>query len=193
MIKYYVFEFGQLNEYDKAKVKSPFCINWGGRNRITMNNSKRIEDISTVFEFGIHSKIPLMDQIFNLESYRLLSPKLVDIILKFDDTVQIFETKNVDEKNTSIANDYKVLNFNKSIACFDWEKSIYDDEYKDYGIASHAKKIALDFEKIPKDADIFIVQELTGGVILFSEKAKLSVEKAGLTGVEFIELSKFST
>jgi hypothetical protein len=170
-------------------VRAPFCINHGGLKRIFTNNKKRI-DGDPFFEFGIHSKIPKFDLLSNEERYYLVSPKLHKAISTFDDTFQSFNVKDVDENEKQNLVDYKVINFIKTISCFDWDESIYDDEHKEYGIASHADKIVLDEEKIPDGTHIFLVQEMTSGII-FTETAKEYIEKNGFTGIKFVNLESF--
>jgi hypothetical protein len=189
--KYYVFEFGQLEEYDKAKVKMPFCLNHGKPNKIVMHTGANL-DSSLVFEFGIHSKIPLFDQIFNLESYRLVSPRFLEILTTFDDSIQSFNTLSKNENDEHVAKNYSVANFTTRVDCFDWENSLYDDSYKEMGIASRPKKIILIEEKIPKEANIFLLKGMTSEIIIFKEKVKSQIENIGLTGVKLIELSQYS-
>jgi hypothetical protein len=189
MIKNYLFEFGDLEKYDETNLKEPFCINYGGRNRICTNNKKTVKD-NPVFEFRVHSKIPIFDLVSNLERYRLMSPRLLEAVLRFDNSVQIFDTKSLDENNEVNLVGFKVVNFTKTISCFDWEKSVYDDEYREYDLASHADKVILDSSKIPNNTHIFLVQEMTSGII-FSEKAKSYMEDKKLTGIKFEDLDSF--
>jgi hypothetical protein len=188
--KYYLFEFGDLEKYDEANVKEPFCVNYGGKDRIFTNNKKTVNG-NPVFEFRVHSKIPIFDLVSNLERYQLMSPELIKTILFLDNSVQVFDAKSFDENETSNLQDFKVINFIKTISCFDWEKSIYDDEYKEYDLASHADKVVLDSDKVPNDAHIFLVQEMTRGIV-FTEFAKLKIEEKNFTGIKFIDLESFT-
>ena len=188
---FYVWEFGEL-DIDEAQPPKQKDSSELLELEITFRDGEPIlEDLSPV-DFIVSPNRKLVDYQFNIGGIPLFSEKLRTLLKNEGvELIQYFDARIFSSRGRLHSNDYKVANITKSLECLDWERSVYDDSYREYGVAGDIEKLRLrrDFET---DIPVFRMAEAPR-IILAATRVKNALEHDGITGVVMVPISEYAT
>ena len=129
---------------------------------------------------------------FNLQ---IFSPKLIQLLSEMGvDNIEYYPVELVNHETDEIITNYKIANILGKIECLDFENSRF--ERFESGALMYVKKFKVDMEKLEdkkgshQTPKLFRLGEFPF-IILAHEEVKALIEKEGITGVKFIEPSKY--
>jgi hypothetical protein len=185
--KYYVWEFGDLDLDDRPP---PKLASLRGLEEVSFTSGNLISDRLPEVVFVVDPKRKLTDYQFNIPGFPLFSAALRKGLEEIGiDNIQYFEARLVAKRGKLIRDDYKIGNVIGRVACFDWERSSYDETYKAQGVVGRLERIVLDLSRI-KGEQLFRLKEAPR-VLLVAESTRLHLESRGITGVKFTEIADY--
>jgi hypothetical protein len=186
--QYYVWEFGDL---DLDKQPPPKVASLKGIEDVNFKSGEPISTNQPTVNFIVNRRRKLTDYLFNIPGIPLFSTALQQAIAEIGiDNIQYFTALLVTKKGELVEKGYKIGNVVGKVACFDWEKSEYDETYKARGVPGYIDKLVLDMNRIHGER-LFRLAEAPR-VLLVSQSVKQHLESKGMRGIKFTEPFAYS-
>lgn len=177
---YFVWEFNT----DDERRKTTALAHPGQVEDVWWHSGDRITRTLAPIDFVIDpSGLPL-DYEFNLAGLPLVSPNLQTALAKAGvDNLQYFDTRFLTSRGRVLRSDYKVANVVGLVACFDWDRSVYDDRHRADGLAIHIEKLVIDLRRV-RGKRLFRIEEAQY-ILIVARDVRDALDAAAITGIKF--------
>jgi hypothetical protein len=153
------------------KVNSPwFFVSW-------INGEPMAGRFPLPVEYTLNRDLPLGDLVFTVAGQFVVSARLLEVIRPLSKSIEIFPSV-IRFKDQKEYRDYATVNFTRTYACADWDRSQYTANRDLPGEFKECTRLVLSRKKLPED----------GLFRLAEDRVKLIVNQAGK---DLIEAGRF--
>jgi hypothetical protein len=176
--KFYTVRFGNLYEdkYEPPKINAKHDLI-----KKLYEYTERID--LPILEFIANKKTLFHDLLFNLPGIFLVSPKLRTLIEKLEiPNIDFHPVRFITKQGDLVRDDYFYAHIRNIIEALDWDNSICDTTYKEYGVAGNIELLRLNLNDLVLNSNFFRLKELVSEIIA-SEEFSLAIKNENITGL----------
>jgi len=181
--KYYVWEFIPL---DSERHPPPMLARVGDLKGQDFEAGRSITADLPRVDFIVHPQRTLLDYQLNVPGLPLVSGALLEALAgEGVDNIEYFAAGLVTKAGKVLRDDYRLANVVGTVACFDWDKSKYDERYRARGVAGRIEELVLDTRKI--DGQRLFRMAEAPRILLGADGVRRALESRGIRGIAFTE------
>ncbi|WMJ74181.1 hypothetical protein RCC89_13540 [Cytophagaceae bacterium ABcell3] len=146
---------------------------------------------NVLFEMSEEGGKVLADSVPNHALLHIVSPRLKDLLeIHAKDCIEFLPIGILDHKKFPVETPYYIMNVLRTLPCMDEERSDFVRSAIDKSQVHHIKRLVLDEDQIPDDANIFRLGQERDLILVRSDLAE-AIKREGMTGIYFMAIEDY--